>query len=439
MKAVAVASAGALLLAVAMPAAATDWNGGSGDWNTAANWTPADVPDSGGEIAAILDAVADQTITGNATNIRHLEWTQTTDNVTSKLVLDRNFETNIAATTVSNTGTNSNVIVDLNGFRWKLNRTATNTINNIQGLRIEDSGGGGWLESDNIGLHATSSVGPGVEMRSGSGESRSFGSWDPTALIRGTQTRFDINFINGTGLGNVLMDVANQRNFLMENDTEGRVQGDWTITGAGAFIRFGGTGRNLIVNGNWTDTNSNDGLNYSNDAGGSTITFAGDPASPRTVTIGRDLLIDFAVGFQGEAGDIMLGGDLTTSGNTTVLGGSKVNVGLHTLTTGNLDLQDGSELEIGFGSNGQVVVNGTANLDGNLTLSGLGSITDEVILITSSNPLVGEFDNAPNGAMFGSLQLVYNHNGNNLALIPEPSVLGMLALCGVATLRRRRS
>ena len=38
----------------AMPAAAQDWNGGSGDWNTAANWTPATVPDSNSAVANIL-------------------------------------------------------------------------------------------------------------------------------------------------------------------------------------------------------------------------------------------------------------------------------------------------------------------------------------------------------------------------------------------------
>jgi hypothetical protein len=451
-KSVSVATVAALL-AVAMPAFAATWNVGDGNWNTAGNWTPADVPDSGGEIATIGDAAADQTITGNATNIRHLEWTQTSDNVTSKLVMDRNFETNIAATTVSNTGTNSNVIVDLNGFRWKLNRTATTTINSIQGLRIENSGVTGHLESDNIGLHTNSSVGPGVLMLSGSGEVRSSGSWDPTATLRGTQPRFDINFMDGTGLGNVVQDVANQTNYLMENRNIGRVQGNWEITGAGAKFTFApNQSRELVVGGIFTDLNA-DGMNYTHSSNVANpqgiLTFGGDPASARTVSIGRSLLIDMNVGRGGgETGNIVLGSDLTTAGTFDVLDGSKVDVGFQTLTTGDLDLQSGSELEIGFGSAGQVVVNGTATLAGNLTLdpSSLTSYTGPLTLIDALNPLVGEFANAPNGTTynspFGPVGLVYNFNNGNdlvLALVPEPSVLSLLALCGVAALRRRRS
>jgi hypothetical protein len=442
-----------LLLAIAVPAFAATWNGGSGNWNDGGNWnTPADVPDTGGEPAVIGDAGADQTIAGNATTIRHLDWTQTTDNVTQTIVMDRHFQTNIAATSVSNTGTNSNLIMDLNGFRWKLNMTATNTINNIQGLRIEDSGVGGWVESDNIGLHTDSSVGPGVLMKSGNGEVRSQGSWDPTATLTGTTIRFDINFMDGTGLGNVEMPVANQGNYLMENRTFGRVQSNFDISGPGAKFTFApNASRQLVVGGNFTDVNT-DGLNYTHssnvaDAQG-ILTFAGNPASPRTVDIGRSLLIDMNVGLgaPSETGNIVLARDLTTAGDFAVLGGSKLNVGVNTLTVGNLDLFSGSETEFGFGSNGQIVVGGTANLAGDLTLalSGLSTFSAEMTLV-QANVLSGTFDNAPNGTIFtnslGAFEVVYNASTVRLlgsAIVPEPSVLSLLGLCGAAALRRQR-
>ena len=120
----------------------------------------------------------------------------------------------------------------------------------------------------------------------------------------------------------------------------------------------------------------------------------------------------------------MLDSDLTTGGTFRILYGSKVNVGVQTLSTGNLEVLAGSELEFGFGSNGQIAVTGTAALFGNLTLdlSTLTSFTDPIILIDNDgvDPLAGEFANAPDGTTyaspFGNLELVYNFNGNDLAL-----------------------
>ena len=42
---------GLVLSAMPSPAQAVDWVGGSDDWNTPANWDPADVPASSGETA----------------------------------------------------------------------------------------------------------------------------------------------------------------------------------------------------------------------------------------------------------------------------------------------------------------------------------------------------------------------------------------------------
>jgi len=446
-----VASMGGLVLAFAVSTVAgadVSWSGGDGaqNWHDAGNWNPAEVPGEGNNNTAILgDATSDRTISGNPSGGK-LDWDQTTSGVTQTIVMDRFWNPPWGLAADSSVAGGSGLIIDLNGNRLKLNMTAVNTINGMKGVRFVDTDGSGWLESDNIGLNAASSVGPGVEMRSGRGESRSFGSWDPTAILTGTQTRFDINQIDGpTGLGHVIMGVDNQNNYLMENDTEGRIQGDWSITGQGAKIQFAGAGRKLIVNGNFTDVN-NDGLDYS--GAGSTLVFAGNPVSPRTVDIGRSLLLDMAVGLSGESGDIVLGQSLTTSGTFDILSGSKVNVGLNTLTTGDLNLLAGSELEIGFGSAGQVVANGAVALDGNLTLdlSSLTALVTEITLIDNdgTDPLVGTFANAPSGTTYnspvGTYSLAYNFNGNDLALtfVPEPASVVLVSLGGLMLARRRR-
>ena len=433
------AAVGALLLAFAMPTIAQDipWIGGDGakSYDNVANWTGGNIPDVGGgagENAVIGDAAADRTITlgaGAKTNIRQLKWTQSTGGVTQTLVLNRDFEADIgvAITNGANPGDGSNMIVDANGNRMEYNMVAV-SMTDLE-LRFEDTAGGGQHFSDNIGIGATSSVGPGTTMLSGNGAARSRGTWDPTAVIKGSTSRFDFDQILGAGLGNLVIGDSNfgftQVCNIGEYNGAGnpaRIQSNVTVNPNGRLQYFNHVdgGRNIVVGGDFVDVNT-DGQNY--EGADATLTFAKDPASARTVSIGRDLLVNMEVGYQAETGDIVLGQDLTTAGTFTVLNGSKVDVGLNVLSTG--DLSFAGELAIALGSSGQVAVTGTAGLSGDLTLdtSGLASYTGPIILIDNdgADVLVGEFANAPNGTVYaspaGALELVYNYNGNDLALV----------------------
>ncbi|MAE64227.1 MAG: hypothetical protein CMJ18_08115 [Phycisphaeraceae bacterium] len=459
-KAVSVAAVSALLIAAAGPAYG-NWLGGDGlqSWSDPANWTGNVVPGSN-ETAVVGDAAADRTIQNVSGQVGSLDWTQTTPGVTQTIVLSGFFDTRLGGVIFNGDGTN--LIVDLNGNEWKRNEAVQHQFNDS--ATYISTLPGGIMGSDTIGVGANTTVGAGVIMQSASGGSTSRGTWHPTAVFRGTAPRFDLDQLQGSGLGTLLLGGPHytggtpQRMVFIENNggfQQAPITGDVIMSTNTEFL-FGPNTfpTNMIVGGNFTDPNTTGNYARTGTPMDDKIVFAMDPASTRTVSIGRSLGVQIWVGagpaihpsIPGSNGDIALGANLSTTGDVKVLGGSSMNVGTHTLSTGNVEFAGSLNLVLGPVS-GQVDVTGTVALSGDLTLdaSALTSYTDPIVLINNdgSDTLLGEFANAPPGTVFntpaGGLALTYNHNGNDLALvIPEPSSLGLLMLAGAAAVRRRR-
>jgi hypothetical protein len=104
-------------------------------------------------------------------------------------------------------------------------------------------------------------------------------------------------------------------------------------------------------------------------------------------------------------------------------------------------------LEIGTGVADQLVVNGTVALAGNLDLVATGTGSRFTIVSNDgTDPVVGFFANHPNGVPFAEdgnvYTVLYNSgDGNDVVLVPEPTVVPLLAgatgLLGLLARRRR--
>jgi hypothetical protein len=149
------------------------------------------------------------------------------------------------------------------------------------------------------------------------------------------------------------------------------------------------------------------------------------------------------------AGVVTLGGTLAGNGTVeptvTATGTVAPGESLGTLNfSANLTLQGSLDVELdptGAGSADKIVVASQLTLSGaTLDVTTLGTLNDTAYIIATYGTLSGTFGTI-NGVP-GSYEVVYDYNGNNIAvIIPEPSALtlvgaGLLLL--VATRRRRR-
>lgn len=140
--------AGLAVAATSAQAQVRDWNGGSGSWHVASNWSPNDVPDTGGEIAQVV-AVGAYTISVTSTvNVGSVQ----AANAMATIAVSPGIEfrlvgssTNSSVILINSTGTNSTTL-----FRMLnpllLDGTGTLRLNafpsNLNSAYISDNGGG---------------------------------------------------------------------------------------------------------------------------------------------------------------------------------------------------------------------------------------------------------------------------------------------------------
>ena len=385
-------------------------------------------------------------------------WSQSTAGVVNKIVLGGDFRTrNNAAGEIDNpTNDAATMVFDLNGHTANFD----NAVNaqTTWDITWESSTPGGVFSSDTIGVPAGAVVGADVIVQVNSnGGNRFDGTWDPstTVRLRSDRTLLRVDFIKGDGIGNIGVGGQAFTQTLRVAETNSgapthNIKGDVTLDTNGIllFDPNNSQGTKLLVGGNFTDVNT-DSAGYGADSDDRLI-FGLDPASPRTVSIGRtglgvDIQVGNTIGTASD-GDIVLGADLSTTGTFDVLGGSALDVAEELLSTGDLTLESGSSLSYTLGSDlGRIDVTGAVSVGGNLFLDTSGLLTDHnaIVLIDNdgSDAVSGMFANAPPGTTFstpvGTYRLVYDFRGNDVALVPEPGTLGVLVL-GLGALARRR-
>jgi hypothetical protein len=190
----------------------------------------------------------------------------------------------------------------------------------------------------------------------------------------------------------------------------------------------------------------------------SAIVFNGNPVTARTVSIARNITdnsVDFRVGnSSADKGNIKLGQPMTVAGDFSVTNGSALDLGDPMLTVGSFTqladpLSVANSIEIGIdltGVPGSVTVNGDLTLnDFTLHIYGDTSLTQDLVLFTYTGSLIGTPNLVGIDVDTSTGRLYYDQfvvSGGQVMLtnvfIPEPASLGMLALGGVALLRRRR-
>lgn len=89
------------------------------------------------------------------------------------------------------------------------------------------------------------------------------------------------------------------------------------------------------------------------------------------------------------------------------------------------------------------------NVTGLLDLSGIndalnisvvsGTVTDQPFIIATYGSLLGTFNNTDLSALPAGYEVIYDYNGNSIAIaVPEPGALGLIAMAIMPLLRRRR-
>ncbi len=389
------------------------------------------------------------------------------------------------------------------------------------GMTLLSTVAGGVFQQKNFGQMSDAIVvGDGVTLKStGAAANGLKGTWSDTATFwaasnttgattatTSTVTTFSAD---GTGsIGNMTIGDADASfstyvAMLGGQTGPGQIRGNVAINsfvgatgGAASTLVFASTydnaavTANLYVGGNWTDAGS-DATGYAgaaklldDDGVGPnpsqwyrrTITFIGDPGSARTVSIGRTALVnDFAVGsadltynagtptepdyrtVTGTTGHVVLGQDLTTTGQFIVREGSTLDVALMTLTASRVIIEDGAIIALtddGAVDSGLIAASGT-NADGGIgelllngltlnVVNGANWTSDEhdLVLFTYAGSLIGTpvltLGDVPMGFSYdelltdgGSVRLT------NVTAVPEPATIGLLLL-GVGLMRPRR-
>lgn len=140
--------AGLAVAATSARAQVRDWNGGSGSWHVASNWSPSDVPDTGAEIAQVAVPGAYTVSVTSTVNVGSVQ----AGNATATIAVSPGIEfrlagssTNSSVILINSTGANSGTL-----FRMLnpllLDGTLTLRLNafpsNLNSAYITDNGGG---------------------------------------------------------------------------------------------------------------------------------------------------------------------------------------------------------------------------------------------------------------------------------------------------------
>jgi hypothetical protein len=446
---------------------ALNWSGGDGGtpqaplaWNQASNWTPAEVPDRGNEVAIFPDAAAARCVAtpDQPTQVIQLTITQTSD-AKATYILGSDLTINRAYNSayINNSASRDNLVLDLNGHTFAPSDLVVNK--GAKGITITSSAPGAVYRT--YGMHLAgaawtdSKVGPGItfEATSVKGINNLIflgGEWDQSNTLRVLTTANDgkpgyLRALPKDGIGNLIVgDPDSEIPAAIEQ--VGYQQGvmkvihDVTLnassTGEAAKFEFRveNFAVDLRVGGNFTDA-ATDASGY----GPQTerrkcISFDGGAESARTVSIGRTgIATDFSVGaVKGNPGHIRLDRDLTTTGFVHILAGSRLDLVTHTLTAARLNTFPGFALDLTCGETTGVIhvtqENGLklAAFTLNLTKAGNWKDGDSLILIKyTGTPIAAPtitLGNIPAGMSYDK---VMTDNGmvylTNVKFLPEPA------------------
>ena len=486
------AISGALVVPGPAHAAPTDhtWGGGSyapasdldsGNWawdGSPTYWTGDNVPDNpssiNGENAIINDTSGDRNITTpDPLQVHKVTINQSAGSAgVNKLTLGGDMLINLATSglTLSNgTGSPANLVIDLNGHTL----TTKNAIL-MNNFTLQTSQVGGELTANTPNFGSGAVIGADVTVHQT--VQSTFvpnGTWDATSTLVLTPVAAPTNraslIFNNALIGNLVVGEDGSSTAYLFDFNAGfafSTQGDVTIhspagsTAQNLVFKSSGTlaAATLAVRGDFVDHGAANAANYGNPGSlTGTLAFFGDPGTPSTVSIARQLENNFRVGDKGtdpgglpgnapSNGNVLLDQDLTTTGSFLVRDGSALDLADHVLRSGDLTLESGSSLSYTLGSDlGLIEVGGSVSVGGLLFLdtSGLSMDLNSIVLIDNdgTDAISGTFANAPPGTLFstpsGTYRLVYDFRGNDLALVPEPAALGLLGLGGLLVLRRR--
>jgi len=250
--------------------AQTTWTGASDSaWGTAGNWS-AGVP-SGGTNAVIGDAASNRNITGASGTFGGINWSHSSAAV-NQLTLGGDLRSEAGGKTFSNaTGDAANHVLDLNGHDFYMHTSAS-----TGHMTIQSSQAGGSMTINSGQLNSNNTIiGPGVTVYGPTwGNFTTYqgaGSppWDPTStmVVRATETPTSGLVMSGqTAIGNVLV----ERGVLLPNGAP-IIQGNLTFAefaqtaeyshnGNGPWYDMGiqniaGCAGNIRIGGNLTDPN----------------------------------------------------------------------------------------------------------------------------------------------------------------------------------------
>lgn len=456
----------------------TTWNGGSAGaypWETAGNWNNG-VPNNGANNyqAVIEDSTGNRVITtSGAVTASRLLITQSTATAGAGTTLQLGGDFLVNGNSISgfsnsvfnnSTGDASKLVIDLNGYNFSVESTLTFTSLTASSnftIKSSDDAGGVFalrrITSTATNVHVENNVTLKLTQAQTAAQDVSgytFSSASTLWLVNlyGNGT---FSFTGGT-VGNLLIggDFSTSQKTAVSLQSNLRVQGSVTLdthngaTGGDASLLTLNS-RNLYVGGAFTDKGTN------NDTYGSgTIYFNGNPATEQAVSIGRQSLSNnFQVGENASSkGNIVLEKNLTTTGTFNLLADSRLNVQTQTLQASTVTLQNGADVALTFGlASGSIVSTGALLLDGfnlQLTYDGSGWLDgSKLVLFSYADSLTG----TPTLSSFSGSLITYDtlvHDTvlkevylSNVAIIPEPGSLALLALGGglllAVALRRR--
>ena len=170
-----------LFLTAGSALAQTTWNGGSGDWQTGGNWSGG-VPGN----VVINDAGANQNITNAGGTISGFTWNQSSGAV-SQVTLGSDLDVSSGSRVFNNTsGSAANMVLDLNGSDFRFFTTGTFSPMTIQ----TSSPGGTFTQGDGQFNASGMTIGAGVTVR-GRPTYGGFtlydngtGAWDPASILK---------------------------------------------------------------------------------------------------------------------------------------------------------------------------------------------------------------------------------------------------------------
>lgn len=397
---------------LAIPSNTSVWGGGTGDWNTAANWTPSTVPANSGT-------------------------------------------TTYAARITAGTAT-INAPVTVNDLQL-----VGGTVNNLSSLTLAGSGSS-WEAGALSGIGQLI-VAPGAFLTASTSASHDFNQqqvtnqgqfiWNGSGNLRSGGGGTFVNAANA-----VFVDTSSSGTTTPVRITTTGFTGNFTFTNSGTYQKSGSGETSIEI----PFTNSATGnivVNAGNLHFGTGLTIQGGIIN---VATGATTQIDS--GLTLSAGKLIGGG--TVNGNVTASGTSFISPGdpIGTLTiTGNLTLLGTSQLMFDIANStpstgyDRLVVQGTATLGGTFSFSmqstPSGSLlpTDTLTLI-SAPTITGTFSGLPNGTRIfatnsvSSFVISYSSTAVTLSAfqaVPEPST--WVLMCGgagslfVSLWRRRRA